>query len=137
MDRKNFINLTPHTITLVSECGEHIEIEPSGTVARVETKQYEIGTVRIERRRFKVSERKFGDVSGLPDTNRTARIYAPNELPVYIVSAMVFDACGNREDIACPDTGESALRNEKGHIVAVRGLIMKKCAFPEDDDCAF
>ena len=137
MDRKNFVNLTQHTITLISECGEHIEIEPSGTVARVETKQYKLGTVRIESRRFKISDRKFGDVSGFPDFNSQARIYAPHEVPVYLVSAIVFSACPHRIDIACPDTGESAVRNEKGHIVAVRGLIMNASAFPENDDCAF
>jgi hypothetical protein len=43
----------------------------------------------------------------------------------YIVSGMVIDAlAGTRiKDVFAPDTGIDAVRNEKGHIVAVQGLV--------------
>jgi len=43
---------------------------------------------------------------------------------VYLVSRMVRDALGSdRPDILAPDTGGTAVRNEKGQIKAVTRLI--------------
>ena len=46
-----------------------------------------------------------------------------------IVSGMVLDACEGTEHAAyavAPDTGNTAVRNEKGHIVAVKGFVRAK-----------
>ena len=59
-------------------------------------------------------------VDGLPD---------PVEGITFIVSGMVRDALSalpawlQRPDVYAPDTGADAIRNEHGHIVAVRGLV--------------
>jgi hypothetical protein len=105
----NWVNLTPHAITIVGVGA----IEPSGSVARVE-----------------MAERVFGNVGGVPTVSRKAKsvIGLPHgELgTIYIVSSMVLDALGrraNRGDVLAPDTGETAIRNEKGQIVAVTRLV--------------
>jgi len=103
----NFINCTPHPLT-VEGLGT---IEPRGIVPRVSTTRLpatEIGGVRLVRT-------LKGEVQGLPD-------YVPGV--VLIVSGMVLDALGwNRPDVVAPDTGADAVRNDKGHIVAVRGFV--------------
>jgi hypothetical protein len=103
-----FINLTPHAIT-VEGIGT---IEPSGTVARVNV----TACPRISVGGVRVMKNVFGNVSGLP---------APQLNTVYIVSAMVLNAIGIRagSDVFAPDTGADAVRNDKGHIVAVKGLV--------------
>ena len=53
----------------------------------------------------------------------------PVEGLTFIVSGMVRDALSalparlSRPDVYAPDTGSDAIRNEKGHIVSVRGLV--------------
>ena len=42
---------------------------------------------------------------------------------MFIVSGMVLSAVRNRQDVFAPDTGPTATRNEKGHIVGVARLI--------------
>jgi hypothetical protein len=103
-----FINLTPHALTI-----EGIgTIEPSGTVARVEsTPQQRLSVAGI-----RVRENVFGAVQGLPVAELGT---------VYIVSAMVLAAVRSRagQDVFAPDTGADAVRNDKGHIVSVKGLV--------------
>lgn len=144
--RRNFVNLTPHTINIRVEGHKDIIIEPSGTVARVETKQSQIGELCIatterggnddKRPRIPVDSREWGEVQGIPVYENRTRIYSKQDMPIYLVSALVLGAT-NRDDVAAPDTGETAIRNEAGHIVAVTRLIMNKAAMPEDDDHAF
>lgn len=102
-----FVNLTPHTINVQGLK----PLEPCGQVARVETARAVetfVGGVRL------VRTLKLG-VIGLP---------APSEGTVFVVSGMVLDALqGSRPDVVAPDTGADAIRNEKGHIVAVRGFV--------------
>jgi hypothetical protein len=103
-----FVNLTPHAITL-DGLGA---IPASGTIARVSVSQRDIGTRGGVRLRQSVK----GLVEGLPE---------PQDDVTYIVSGMVLDALnGTRlSDVVAPDTGADAIRNEKGHIVAVRGFV--------------
>lgn len=43
---------------------------------------------------------------------------------IYIVSGMVLAALnGSRPDVYAPDIGPDAIRNDKGHIIAVIGLV--------------
>ena len=110
--KSSFVNCTPHHLTI-----EGIgEIPPSGILPRVSTDyshDIEINGVRV-RQKF------YGAVTGLPD---------PVEGITFIVSGIVRDAISvlpahmRRPDVCAPDTGADAIRNEKGHIVAVRGLV--------------
>ena len=87
----------------------NITIEPSGTVARVTTEEMEVEPIAG----VPTIRRSFGEVEGIP---------APHEGTIYIVSSMVLSAV-DRDDVVAPDTGSTALRNEKGHIVAVTRLV--------------
>lgn len=106
-----WLNLTPHAIVLRLADGADMTIPPSGTVARVDqlTNQLVLnGDVPI------LAMPKFGEVVGLPD-------YEPNVN--ILVSGLVAEHA-NRIDVFCPATGpnDGAVRNEKGHIVAVTAL---------------
>lgn len=106
-----FINLTPHTLVIRTPQGD-LEIDPSGIVARVAVAQKvvrQLGAIPIV-------ENTFGDVEGLP---------APQGENIYLVSAMVLSAVAGRTDVFAPDTGSTAIRNDKGHIVAVTRLVAK------------
>ena len=111
------INLTPHAIVLRSAGGEDTVIPPSGQVARVTSTPGSLATV--DGLPVPVaSPTTFGEVEGLP---------APVEGTFYIVSGMVGAALAGRgrTDVLMPGTGpaDNAVRNEKGHIVAVTRLI--------------
>jgi hypothetical protein len=104
----NFVNLTPHKIVVVGDTP--MEIEPSGTIARVSE-----------------SRRDAGVCAGIPVTRVTRG--TPEGIPeqvfgtVYIVSGMVLDSCAGRGDIVAPDTGAGAVRDDAGRIVGTRGFI--------------
>ena len=109
------INLTPHSIVLRNNDGEDTVIEPSGTIARVSNapslkfEQIEGISVPV----FAPDE--MGEVENLPE---------PEDETFYLVSGMVGAACMGRDDVLVPGTGpqDGAIRNEKGHIVAVTRL---------------
>ena len=106
----NFINLTPHAIT-VATGDESTTFAPSGMVARVATIRTEVAPVGG----FRLVTSNFGEVIDLP---------SPQEGTAFIVSALVLSALGgSRGDVVAPDTGADAVRNDKGHIVAVRGFV--------------
>ena len=100
------INLTPHAITI-----DGVGIFESQGLARV-------GAIRTEAEAvagIRIIKQSFGEAEGLP---------APQEGTIYIVSGMVLSALqGSRTDVFAPDTGADAIRNDKGHIIAVRGLV--------------
>ena len=103
----NFINCTPHALT-VEGLGT---LAPSGVVPRVITSRGPATSVAGVR----VVRTVKGGVEGLPEAAEGVAL---------IVSGMVLDALqGTREDVFAPDTGADAVRNEKGHIVSVRGLV--------------
>lgn len=102
------INLTPHDIVLRTAQGD-VTIPASGTVARVATVDADTGDTVSG---LPVIRRTFGDVTGLPDDGAPC-----------IVSAMVLAAVAGRADTYAPDTGATAIRNDKGHIVAVTRLV--------------
>lgn len=108
-----FINLTPHTLTVVDDSGNTIlSVAPSGTVARVTTQQTVVGNVGG----VDVVRTVFGDVDGLPD---------PQTNTVYIVSTLVLQALKAngvvRDDVVAPDTSPaSVVRDDAGTIVGVK-----------------
>lgn len=109
------LNLTPHPITLRSEDGEDTVLAPSGTVARVSSTPGSL--TRVAGLPVPVATPDgVGEVTGLP---------APSEGTVLLVSGFVGAAVkGLRDDVLVPGTGpaDGAVRNEKGHIVAVTRL---------------
>lgn len=120
------LNLTPHPISLRFSDGYVVTFHPSGTVARVSTIETLIGSMDIcdpaiaecdeqgntNGSRFPVIRRELGAVEGLPEEGIEC-----------IVSAMVLDACRGRKAVYAPDTGSTAVRNEKGFVVAVTRLV--------------
>ena len=104
----DFINLTPHALGIQLPDGSTVTIPPSGTVARVTTEEVVVDEVAG----IPVVERRFGAVGGLPE-----------EGTLCLVSALVAGAVPGRKGVYAPDTGTSAVRNEKGHVVAVTRLV--------------
>ena len=118
--KASFVNCTPHFLT-IEGVGE---LPPSGILPRVSTEYLDdlaINGVRVRQKVYGV-----GTVTGLPE---------PVEGLSFIVSGMVREALSlsdalsalpefqSRPDVYAPDTGSDAVRNEQGHIVAVRGLV--------------
>jgi len=119
-------NLTPHKIVLVSG-GQTEEILPEKVSARVAVNEAEAGSEMFIPEGGKpgmfltVISQEYGEVEGLPE---------PETLTIYIVSALVLSRVAktmpNRAgvDVFAPDTGKTAIRDEKGNIVAVTRLTM-------------
>ena len=99
-----FVNLTPHAISI--QTGESLTSFPaSGQLARVTTSVEVVG----DHDGHPVVKTFYGDVEGLPP---------PCEGVVYIVSGMVLARVSGRRDVVGPDTGPTAIRNEKGQVTA-------------------
>lgn len=110
------VNLTPHNITLQADDGSQFTIPPSGEVARIASTSGErvadtVAPVPI------FGQTVWGEPIGLPDPGA--------EPSLYIVSALFAGRVGNRVDVVYPGTGpnDGAIRDNKGHIVAVTRLI--------------
>jgi hypothetical protein len=110
-------NLTPYDITLLSPEGAASVIPASGVVARVTMVPGDAcwSVVGIPCPVYEAD--RHGMVTGLP---------LPEEGVMYLVSGMVGAAIAsrNRQDVLVPGTGpdDGAVRNEKGHIVAITRL---------------
>ena len=106
----SFVNLTPHAITVLAVNGGESTFQPSGKVARVS----ELATTVIGQVNGVpvLSKTVFGDVIDLPE---------PHYGVFFLVSGMVAGQVLNRKDVLAPATGpnDGAIRNDKGHIVAV------------------
>jgi hypothetical protein len=131
------INLTPHDIVFapqnIAVRGKKFVIPASGMVARVAAapsaeRKYGVSGMMVSGEGCpfpgEPSERgipvydypAYGPVDGLPD---------PAHRTIYIVSGMVLGHCAGRSDVFGPGTGpeHDPVRNDKGHIVAIRCLI--------------
>ena len=102
----NIKNCTPHAIVINDTTFQSSDILP-----RVSTKQVEAQDIAG----FTCVTQSTGKVEGLPE---------PQENTFLIVSGMVFGV-SDRLDLIAPDTGKTAIRNEKGHIVAVTQFLRK------------
>ena len=100
------INLTPHDITVEKKDGARVTYPASGQVARVEVEDIIIGSIDG----IPVSKGKVKEVTGIPERQDGV---------MYIVSLYVLQN-SDREDLISPDTN-SAIRDDKGKIIAVRG----------------
>ncbi len=108
MELSSLLNLTPHEVRLRRGDGSEVVLPPSGTVARVSTTEEVVETFDG----IPLVRRVFGEPVGLP----------PEGVPC-IVSALVAAAVPGRKGVFAPDTGPTAVRDEKGLIVAVTRLI--------------
>lgn len=110
-----FVNLTPHPVTIRKPDGSEITIAPSGVVARVNSSEEVLQALDG----IPVIQRKWGDI-------QFGGSIEPDK--IYIVSSLVLSALQNGSPLAhsmvAPDTGETALRDEKGQIRAVTRLVM-------------
>ena len=104
------INKTPHTISIVNATGETITVPATAPAARVTVTNVVMPAVAG----ISVNRQSFGEIENLP---------APEEDTIFIVSALVGGRVSGRSDVFGPDTGPTAIRNEAGQIVAVRGLV--------------
>jgi len=111
MEMEKIINLTPHTVRIVSENGQVVIAEyPSEGVARV-TSQFE----------------KVGELAGIPvmktTYGETADLPAPTEGTIYIVSMVVANANIDRRDLIMPNTAPAmVVRDEAGQIFGVKSF---------------
>ena len=107
-------NCTPHAIVVVCD-GENVTFEPSGIIPRVDTVEKEAEFIFLDEIDIPCVNQSTGAVSGLPEIQDGVFL---------IVSGMVF-AASDRKDIIAPDTGKTAIRNERGQIVAVTRFLRK------------
>jgi len=108
-----FINLTPHTITVLIAEGDSLIVWPSGRILRAEVYQERDRTlpngaeVVVTKRRLNAGE--------IPPREKET---------IYIVSSLVAHLLWHRQDIVAPDTGPDCVRDSKtGHILAVRRFV--------------
>lgn len=103
------LNLTPHAINVNGTI-----IEPSGIIARVEMVEKVTTMTKIG---VPIVTREAGKVVGVP----------PIGGEEFLVSSMVLDALSAEYTLQAfaPDTGNTAIRNEKGHIISVTRLVTK------------
>ena len=104
------MNLTPHAIVIATSEGM-VTIPPSGTVARVATSTVSSGSIVVDGATVELVSTIYGKVEGLPEEGTPC-----------IVSAMVAARVPGRDGVFSPRTDNTAIRNEKGQIVAVVGL---------------
>lgn len=107
------INLTPHAIVLRTAAGD-VTFPPSGQVARVATLSSATGAIVAG---VPVVRHTYGPVTGL------VRDAQGVPLPC-IVSGMVLAALpAGTINVYAPATGSTAIRDERGQVVAVTELV--------------
>jgi hypothetical protein len=107
MKEVKIVNCTPHTINIKREDDSFLKVPPSGTIARVSSKQ----SIAERLNGFVVYNTKFGEVENLPD---------PEEGTIYLVSRVLLTSLnGSRSDCFSPG---NLLRDEKGQPIGCQGL---------------
>lgn len=111
-DEMKFVNLTPHSISIIRSHTAAAEtkksiILPSGQVARCEIHKELCGYIE----NIPVYQTSYGEVQGLPSAQ---------EGTVYIVSTIVAEACKEqRDDLLVPF---DFLRDEAGNIIGCQAF---------------
>ena len=95
------VNLTPHAIVVAG-----ITIPPSGQVARVTMRQWNMGLING----IPIVREIPDELVGLPE---------PTDGTLYIVSRVVAAAAGLRDDILVPG---NPVRDDQGKIIGVENL---------------
>lgn len=121
----NLVNLTSHEIVVKGRRSKHT-IKPSGMVARVKQAKLSVSTgvlegVKIDIVKFlpegvAVYSDKKGEkvLDGLPPVK---------EGTWYIVPSVVKMNARDREDLICPDTGQTSCKDTVGNVVYVTRFI--------------
>ena len=108
------INLTPHTINIVTEDGTPILSLESQGVARVAATTEVVGVIQVDEMIVPQTHTTFGEVEGLPDQ-------APGV--GYIVSNMIISALAQqgirRDDLFTPGM---QVRDDQGRVIGCRSL---------------
>lgn len=115
-----YVNLTPHRITVTPGgigTPATIDVEPSGVVARVETRAFHTD-------RYGHEHVAYGGITGLPVGEPTDDQIDDDEHPIYIVSMVTLLAAHAakhpwRGFLVAP---WQEIRDESGRIVGCRGL---------------
>ena len=111
-----YINLTPHEITLIDDQGNvKMKIPPSGQVVRVKSEQQ---VNRELEDGVKIYDTVFTEIEGLPEKK---------EDTIYIVSTLVLQALKangiERDDVVAPNTSPGqVVRDENGRIIGVKSF---------------
>ena len=119
------LNLTPHAIKILNADGDTTVVSPSGRVAKVTMAERIDHTVHLVAGSVGVPAitRTPDDVEGIQEDD------FENHPDGVIVSSMVLDNLPpslRQYNIYAPDTGASAIRNEKGQVDAVTRLVTPK-----------
>jgi len=131
-----FVNLTPHAIVFRDEQGVDWTIPPSGQVARIGSESFpsisDERTLGLFVRVDPTHSTGWEDYTNWAITEEQA---APDQRRVAIVSSLFLDALRREwpsidsqitmwlvHHMVSPLTDGTAIRNDKGHIVAVRGF---------------
>lgn len=115
------LNLTPHAIVILNIEGEEIVSFPaSGEVVRLKTSSKEVGVKHFDNEFIAVVSNTVEGFVGLPPVSSII----DERYDGILVSSMVLDALPSqyRNVAFAPDTGSTAVRNDKGHIVGVTQL---------------
>lgn len=122
-----FLNLTPHAIS-IKTADFAVTVQPSGFLARVSTTEEvtsSVAGIPVIRRSMGAVEIVFEGESKV----LTKEMVTVRDTPLMLVSSMVLEAIQADSEIApfvfAPDTGATAERNDKGHIVSVCRLVGK------------
>ena len=110
----NFVNLTPHPITLLDQYDQPLFTVESSGVARVSSQTTTLGMYAINGVEVPHTHTVYGQIEGLPDT-------APGV--IYIVSGMIVSALAaqgiRRDDVVVPGL---QVRDEQGRVIGCRSL---------------
>lgn len=102
------LNLTPHTVGVLSEDGTVHRIRPSGFTARA----VEVDASAPSAFGCKVVKKQYGSTEGLP----------PEGVPV-LISTIAAAGCSGRVNTFIPDSGTTCIRNERGQMDHATQLI--------------
>lgn len=129
LSKPNFVNLTPHSISICSEGGEiMLTIPPSGEVLRISTISRNVGEIVVKKQIDEVTS----DIIVIPivQNQYSADVDVDVKYPketgkFYIVSLLVKQYFKHRDDFLVPDTTPaSAVRDENGRIKCVRRFMI-------------
>ena len=104
------VNLTPHTVNIISGDGSALAVPNCGTIARCVETQTELPSINVDGAEVSIVTTTYGDVSGLPE---------PEEGTYYIVSLLVAQAVKGRNDLLSPGL---TIRDEAGQVIGCKAL---------------
>jgi len=116
---KRVLNMTPHQITIQTGDGRRIDIPPAGKIFRLAEEDQLAGTVSLDGVEVEVVKRTFEvtNCEELLDSDAVVIVSLPALMALRQAGIQV------RAIVVAPDTGATAIRDERGQIVAVRRFI--------------